>query len=67
VAEAARNRAVVGDPQQVAARLRRLAEEVGADELILTTLTHDPAARRRSYELVMTAMQQRAEARPVLS
>ncbi len=67
VAEAARSRAIVGDPQQVAARLHRLAEEVGADELILTTLTHDPAARRRSYQLVMAAVQDRAAADPVLS
>ncbi|WP_188901159.1 LLM class flavin-dependent oxidoreductase [Deinococcus aerophilus] len=67
VAEAARNRAVVGTPDEVAQRLHRLAHDTGADELVLTTMTHDPAARRRSYELVMTAMQQPAAAGPVLS
>ncbi|CAM4113058.1 LLM class flavin-dependent oxidoreductase [Deinococcus marmoris] len=56
VAEASRARAIVGDPAEVAARLHRLAGDIGADELILTTMTHDPAARRRSYALVMEAM-----------
>lgn len=56
VAEAARARAIVGDAREVAARLHRLAEQTGADELILTAMTHDPAARRRSYTLVMEAM-----------
>ncbi|CAM3275748.1 LLM class flavin-dependent oxidoreductase [Deinococcus saxicola] len=56
VAEASRARAIVGDPEEVAARLQRLAGDVGADELIVTTMTHDPAARRRSYALVMEAM-----------
>ncbi|OLV19901.1 LLM class flavin-dependent oxidoreductase [Deinococcus marmoris] len=58
VAEASRARAIVGDPAEVAARLHRLADDVGADELILTTMTHDPAARRRSYALVMEAMRE---------
>lgn len=56
VAEAARARAIVGDAGEVAARLHRLAQQTGADELILTAMTHDPAARRRSYTLVMEAM-----------
>ncbi|MDV6375526.1 LLM class flavin-dependent oxidoreductase [Deinococcus arenicola] len=60
VAEASRARAIVGDPAEVAARLARLAGDIGADELILTTLTHDPAARRRSYALVMEAMREGA-------
>ncbi len=60
VAEASRARAIVGDPVTVAARLQRLAHDVGADELILTTMTHDPAARRRSYALVMEAVREGA-------
>jgi luciferase family oxidoreductase group 1 len=60
VAEASRARSITGDPAEVAARLHRLAREVGADELILTTMTHDPAARRRSYALVMEALREEA-------
>ena len=48
-------RLVVGDPEQVRAALLTLAGEYGADELTLLTLIHDPAARRRSYELVAEA------------
>lgn len=55
VFEAARARAIIGDPQAVTARLTQLAREVGADELIISTMTHDPQARRRSYELLMRA------------
>lgn len=41
---------VVGDVDEVASRLSRLAAESGADELMLLTLVHDQVARRRSYE-----------------
>lgn len=58
VAEAAIRRAIVGDPQQVAARLKQLAHDTAADELILSTLLHDPAARQKSYRLVMDAVAQ---------
>jgi luciferase family oxidoreductase group 1 len=42
----------VGDPAQVAARLQQLHEATGADELLVTTITHDHADRVRSYELL---------------
>jgi len=42
----------VGSPQTVAAHLERLAEATGADELIITTITHDHQDRVRSYELL---------------
>jgi luciferase family oxidoreductase group 1 len=48
-------RAVVGSPQTVAAGLREVAEEYGADELIVVAITHEHAARRRSYELIAEA------------
>jgi luciferase family oxidoreductase group 1 len=48
-------RAVVGSPQTVAAGLREVAEEYGADELIIVAITHDHGARRRSYELIAEA------------
>jgi len=49
------SRQVVGDPEQVRARLLALASDYAADELTLLTLVHDPAARARSYELVAEA------------
>jgi luciferase family oxidoreductase group 1 len=42
----------VGSPAQVADHLERLAEATGANELIITTITHDHADRVRSYELL---------------
>ncbi|HMJ03615.1 MAG TPA: LLM class flavin-dependent oxidoreductase [Conexibacter sp.] len=48
-------RTVVGSPQTVRAELEQVAEEYGAEELILVTITHEHAARRRSYELIAEA------------
>jgi alkanesulfonate monooxygenase SsuD/methylene tetrahydromethanopterin reductase-like flavin-dependent oxidoreductase (luciferase family) len=42
----------VGSPKQVAGQLEQLREATGADELIITTITHDHADRVRSYELL---------------
>jgi luciferase family oxidoreductase group 1 len=42
----------VGSATTVAAGLERLQEATGADELIITTITHDHADRVRSYELL---------------
>ncbi|MCX5205284.1 LLM class flavin-dependent oxidoreductase [Streptomyces sp. NBC_00237] len=42
----------VGTPGGVADDLARLQEATGADELLITTITHDHAARVRSYELL---------------
>jgi luciferase family oxidoreductase group 1 len=50
--EANRDKRAVGTPQQVKARLLDLTEEFGADELMILTITHDPAARARSYALL---------------
>ena len=36
-------------------RLRALAAEYGVDELVVVTITHDPKARLRSYELLAEA------------
>ncbi|MFF4450604.1 LLM class flavin-dependent oxidoreductase [Streptomyces sp. NPDC001502] len=43
---------VSGAPEQVSAVLTALAGSHGVDELIVNTLTCDPADRRRSYELL---------------
>jgi luciferase family oxidoreductase group 1 len=52
---AARRRIVVGDPATVRTGLEAVAREYGADEVIVVTITHDPADRRRSYELIAEA------------
>jgi luciferase family oxidoreductase group 1 len=46
---------IVGDPPSVLAALEALVARTGADELMLTTMAHAPADRRRSYELVAEA------------
>ena len=42
----------VGRPGQVADQLERLRDATEADELIVTTITHDHADRVRSYQLL---------------
>lgn len=42
----------VGSPATVVRRLHELEEATGADELIITTITHEHADRVRSYELL---------------
>jgi len=42
----------VGDPGQVCERLEQLREATGADELLVTTITHQHADRVRSYQLL---------------
>ena len=46
---------IVGDPAAVRAGLAELAERTGADELMVTTLTHSTEARLASYRLVADA------------
>ena len=41
-----------GTPGQVADKLEQLRDAAGADELIVTTITHDHADRVRSYQLL---------------
>lgn len=45
----------VGTPDQVAERLRVLRRVTGADELLVTTITHDHDDRVRSHELLAEA------------
>ena len=42
----------VGTAAQVADQLERLRDATGADELVVTTITHDHADRVRSYQLL---------------
>jgi luciferase family oxidoreductase group 1 len=48
-------RGILGTPDQVRAQLEQTAEEYGAEEVMVVTITHDPAARLRSYELIAEA------------
>jgi luciferase family oxidoreductase group 1 len=48
---------IVGDPDTVRDGLAALVESTGADELVVTTMTHDPADRLRSYELLADVAQ----------
>jgi luciferase family oxidoreductase group 1 len=48
-------RTIVGAPDKVRAQVEQLAADYGADEVIVVTITHDHAARRRSYELLADA------------
>jgi luciferase family oxidoreductase group 1 len=48
-------RYIVGDPGQVREGLEAAARSAGADELMIVTATHDPAARLRSYALLAEA------------
>ncbi|HEY8526614.1 MAG TPA: LLM class flavin-dependent oxidoreductase [Acidimicrobiales bacterium] len=47
---------VIGDPDTVRAGLQELVDRTGADELIITTMTHAPEDRLRSYQLVAEAV-----------
>lgn len=55
IIEANRRRTITGAPEQVRARLSAFAAEHDVEELVIVTITHDPKARRRSYELLADA------------
>jgi alkanesulfonate monooxygenase SsuD/methylene tetrahydromethanopterin reductase-like flavin-dependent oxidoreductase (luciferase family) len=48
-------RRIVGAPEQVRAEIEAVAQSYGAEEALIVTITHDHAARRRSYELIAAA------------
>jgi luciferase family oxidoreductase group 1 len=47
----------IGTPEVVRRKLETAVAEAGADEVMITTNVHDPAARRRSFELVARAFE----------
>jgi luciferase family oxidoreductase group 1 len=49
-------RMILGAPSTVRAGIEELAAAYGAEEVIVVTITHDPEARRRSYELIAAEM-----------
>jgi luciferase family oxidoreductase group 1 len=48
-------RITAGTPEQVRAGIETIAQQYGADEVIVVTITYDHAARVRSYELLADA------------
>jgi luciferase family oxidoreductase group 1 len=54
-AEGYRHMQIVGTPDVVRERIETLARRTQADEVMVTTVTHDPAARLRSYQLLARA------------
>jgi luciferase family oxidoreductase group 1 len=54
---------IVGSPATAADQLEILAEETGADELLVTTITHDHRDRVRSYELLAEEWARRVAAK----
>ncbi|MGW1783677.1 LLM class flavin-dependent oxidoreductase [Streptomyces sp. NPDC002143] len=48
-------RLVAGDPKQVRATLEQMAEESGADEIMVQNMIPDPADRHRSHSLLAEA------------
>ncbi|MGH7390833.1 MAG: LLM class flavin-dependent oxidoreductase [Candidatus Rokuibacteriota bacterium] len=57
IVEHGRRRTVAGPPADVRARLLAFAGEHDVEELVIVTITHDPKARRRSYELLAEAFE----------
>jgi alkanesulfonate monooxygenase SsuD/methylene tetrahydromethanopterin reductase-like flavin-dependent oxidoreductase (luciferase family) len=57
----------VGSPATVAAKLAALADLTGADELLVTTITHDHADRVRSYALLAQVWAQESTQVPARS
>jgi luciferase family oxidoreductase group 1 len=50
-----RRRAIIGTPANVRAKLEELADQYGADEVMVVTITYSHEARCRSYELLADA------------
>ncbi|MGH2610183.1 MAG: LLM class flavin-dependent oxidoreductase [Tepidiformaceae bacterium] len=53
--EFAKANSIYGDPQRVKDGIEEMAEEFGAEEVVVVTITHDFRARVRSYELLASA------------
>ena len=48
-------RRIAGSPERVRAAVEAVADEYGAEEAMIVTITHEHEARRRSYELIANA------------
>ena len=54
IVEANRQRHFIGTPFKVASTLRNLVSDSGADEIMVTSMMYDRAARFRAYDLLAT-------------
>ena len=52
IIQANRGRLLVGSPATVRERLTRFSEQTGVGEIMITTMIHEHALRRRSYALL---------------
>lgn len=52
-----RMRFLVGSPAKLRERLSRLAAQAGVDEIMVTSMIHDHAARKQSYKLLAEAFE----------
>jgi luciferase family oxidoreductase group 1 len=52
IAHSGRARHFVGNPDRVAEQIHESVRSTGANEVMVTSMIHDPMARRRSYELL---------------
>lgn len=52
-----KGRLISGTPVQVKEQLTQLATDFNVDELIISTMTNDPALRKRSFELIAEAFE----------
>ncbi len=50
-------RVIAGSPTTIRPAIEKLVEDYHADEVMIVTITHDHAARKRSYELVAEAFE----------
>jgi len=57
-----RKRLIVGSAEQVHERIQSLADSTKADEVMITTMVFDHAARKHSYALLADAFELAAEA-----
>ena len=53
---------IVGTPAAAVERIEQAAREADADEVMIMTIVHDPAARLHSYELLAAAVDAMSEA-----
>jgi alkanesulfonate monooxygenase SsuD/methylene tetrahydromethanopterin reductase-like flavin-dependent oxidoreductase (luciferase family) len=51
----ARSQQIIGDAAHCKREIEALASEYGVDEVVIVTITHDFAARCRSYQLLADA------------
>lgn len=57
IVEQYRSLLIVGSPSKVREKMEQRAAETGADELMISSLIHDPRHRLRSYELISQAFE----------